>query len=193
MLTFLTRRFAPLSFFSFLSLLFPLPRYPFDDHNPSALDMIGRFCSSVERFLSGGPDHVVAIHCKAGKGRTGMMITCLLMHLGVCKTAEEALTLFGEKRTSNKKGVTIPSQARYCFYYEQLLRRPDVTTATYQITHIRFVTVPNFDPSITGGGCDPYFHVRLLQKTGDCTWKERRVFNYKKEVEKVKKCYPQER
>jgi hypothetical protein len=53
--------------------------------------------------------------------------------------------------------------------------------------------VPNFDPSITGGGCDPYFHVRLLQKTGECAWKERRVFNYKKQVEKVKKCYPQER
>jgi len=81
---------------------------------------------------------------------------------------------------------------RYVYYYEQLLRRPDVTTNTYQITHIRMVTVPNFDPSITGGGCDPYFHVRLQQKTGD-SWKERKVFNYKKAVDKVKKCYPQEK
>ena len=59
-----------------------------------------------------------------------------------------------------------------------------MTTYTYQITHVRLVTVPNFDPSITGGGCDPYFHVRLLQKTGDSTWKEKRVFNYKKKVER---------
>jgi len=168
-------------------------RFPFDDHNPSALDLIGRFCTSVERFLNADAENVVAIHCKAGKGRTGMMIACCLLHMGVCKTAEEALTLFGEKRTSNKKGVTIPSQIRYVYYYEQLLRRQNVTTYTYQITHIRLVTVPNFDPSITGGGCDPYFHVRLLQKTGENNHKERRVFNYKKKVERVKKCYPQER
>lgn len=120
--------------------------------------------SSVERFLLNDPQSVVAIHCKAGKGRTGMMIACVLLHLGICKTADAALELFGSMRTSNKKGVTIPSQIRYVYYYEQLLRRPDVTTNAYKITHIRLTTVPNFDPSITGGGCDPYFHIRLLQK-----------------------------
>jgi len=87
-------------------------RFPFDDHNPSALDVIGRFCNSVERFILSDPEAVVAIHCKAGKGRTGMMIACALMHLGICKTAQAALDLFGNKRTSNKKGVTIPSQVR---------------------------------------------------------------------------------
>jgi len=87
-------------------------RFPFDDHNPCALDMIGRFCGSVEKFLNAKEGNTVAIHCKAGKGRTGMTIACVLMHMGVCKTAEEALTMFGEKRTSNKKGVTIPSQIR---------------------------------------------------------------------------------
>ena len=179
-------------------------RFPFDDHNPSALDMIGRFCSSVERYLAESPSNVVAIHCKAGKGRTGMMIACVLLHLGVCKSADESLALFGEMRTSNKKGVTIPSQVRYVYYYEQLLRRPEVTTNTYQITHVRMVTVPNFDPSVMGGGCDPYFHVRLLQNlgaskdqataaAGGVTWKERKVFNYLKAGVKVKKCYPVER
>ena len=64
-------------------------RFPFDDHNPCALDMIGRFCSSVQSYLGGGDDNTVAIHCKAGKGRTGLMISCLLMHLGICKTADE--------------------------------------------------------------------------------------------------------
>ena len=37
------------------------------------------------------------------------------------------------------------------------LRRP-IEPKTYQLRHIRLHTVPNFD---VGGGCDPYFDVRL--------------------------------
>ena len=55
---------------------------------------------------------VVAIHCKAGKGRTGCIIACLLVFLGVCSSADDALLYFARQRTHNSKGVTIPSQIR---------------------------------------------------------------------------------
>ena len=42
-------------------------RFPFDDHNPCQLEVIGAFCKSVDEFLDAHPDNVVAIHCKAGK------------------------------------------------------------------------------------------------------------------------------
>lgn len=42
-------------------------------------------------------------------------------------------------------------------YFEQSLKR-DFPPATYRLRHIRLHTVPNFD---VGGGCDPYFDVRL--------------------------------
>jgi phosphatidylinositol-3,4,5-trisphosphate 3-phosphatase/dual-specificity protein phosphatase PTEN len=35
-------------------------------------------------------------------------------------SAADALKLFGEKRTHNGKGVTIPSQQRYAWYFEQV-------------------------------------------------------------------------
>jgi hypothetical protein len=35
------------------------------------------------------------------KGRTGLMICCFLIYSGKCQTANEALQLFGTKRTIN--------------------------------------------------------------------------------------------
>jgi phosphatidylinositol-3,4,5-trisphosphate 3-phosphatase/dual-specificity protein phosphatase PTEN len=101
-------------------------RFPFDDHNPPPFTMIKQFCENARQFLSAHPQNVVSIHCKAGKGRTGTMIACLFVYLGLT-TAHEALMLFGRQRTSNAKGVTIPSQIRYVRYFENYcaLRRAE--------------------------------------------------------------------
>jgi phosphatidylinositol-3,4,5-trisphosphate 3-phosphatase/dual-specificity protein phosphatase PTEN len=95
--------------------------FKFDDHNPCPLEMIPGLCEDVTKFLSSSESNVVAIHCKAGKGRTGLMIACLLLHTKEAATAQEALECFANKRTANGKGVTIPSQIRYVHYYEQCL------------------------------------------------------------------------
>lgn len=112
-------------------------RFPFDDHNPCPLHVIGDFCKDVDAFLGSDKDNVVAIHCKAGKvccwlvwdhpmacgcarpplvdsplpspqGRTGLMISAYLVHSGICKSSPEALEFFAVARTANSKGVTIP-------------------------------------------------------------------------------------
>jgi phosphatidylinositol-3,4,5-trisphosphate 3-phosphatase and dual-specificity protein phosphatase PTEN len=132
-------------------------RYRFFDHNPAPLALIRACVEDMHAWLQADTGNVVAVHCKAGKGRTGMIIACYLVYAGVCKTAAEALRFFGDVRTLDGKGVTIPSQMRYVHYFEHSLYRP-VAPAVYRLLHVRLHSVPNFDVE---GGCDPYFDVRL--------------------------------
>lgn len=97
-------------------------RYPFDDHNPPHLSTIKAFVLDAIEWLARGPENVAAVHCKAGKGRTGVAICCLLLSQDTCLDAEHALSFFGEKRTHNSQGVTIPSQKRFVGYWETIVR-----------------------------------------------------------------------
>lgn len=147
-------------------------RYPFDDHNPPKLSLVDEFCEDLHTFLVAHPDNAAAIHCKAGKGRTGTMISCYLIYSGMFETARESLQFYGEKRTKNGQGVTIPSQRRYVGYYERRLkgrppfRREDPVITlppmpiapVFSLTRVRLAPVPSFD---LGGGCDPFFKLYI--------------------------------
>jgi phosphatidylinositol-3,4,5-trisphosphate 3-phosphatase/dual-specificity protein phosphatase PTEN len=147
-------------------------RYPFDDHNPCPLHVIAAFCEDVDSWLTAHPDNVAAIHCKAGKGRTGLVISTYLMHCGFKASAEQALKFFGVARTANAKGVTIPSQMRYVHYYEQILRLGFPVTYTYRVTHVRFRGVPVLTESLASAAA-PWFQF-LVDGV--------KVFDYKKAV-----------
>ena len=97
-------------------------RFPFDDHQPSPVNMIDAFCRDAHAWLSHSPQRVIVTHCKAGKGRTGFMIACYLLYCGLFTEAEEALRFYAIRRTKNAKGVTIPSQIRFTHYYQKLLQ-----------------------------------------------------------------------
>lgn len=106
--------------------LFPLGQvndeFGFHDHNPPPFDLLLACCQDIHRFLQADPQNVVAIHCKAGKGRTGVIICCYLLYSRYCKSAYEALVFYGKVRTSDGKGVTIPSQIRYVYYFDHFVR-----------------------------------------------------------------------
>jgi len=97
-------------------------RYPFDDHNCPNFEDIWTFCDDVESWNNEAEGNTSVIHCKAGKGRTGLMICCWLLYNGSWDKAEEAMQFYAAARTFNQKGVTIPSQIRYIHYFEQRVK-----------------------------------------------------------------------
>ena len=82
--------------------------YPFDDHSPPEFAPLRPFCEDVTNWLREDPGNVAAVHCNAGKGRTGLMI---------CASARDVLDYYASKRTFDSKGVTLPSQRRYVAYF----------------------------------------------------------------------------
>ncbi|KAK8483105.1 hypothetical protein V6N11_028889 [Hibiscus sabdariffa] len=95
--------------------------FPFNDHNCPPLHLIKSFCQSAYSWLKEDIENVVVVHCKAGMGRTGLMICSLLLFLKFFPTAEEAIDYFNQKRCIDGKALVLPSQIRYVKYFERIV------------------------------------------------------------------------
>jgi phosphatidylinositol-3,4,5-trisphosphate 3-phosphatase/dual-specificity protein phosphatase PTEN len=140
--------------------------FPFYDHNAPPINIIDECCKDMKQWLE-DPEHMVGIHCKAGKGRTGLIICCYLLFSGICSTSEEALTYYGNKRTKDGKGVTIASQKRYIKYYERVLFDMDGVIPPIQpliMTRIRISDYPKKE--IVG---DPFINIIMDDKVAHKT------------------------
>lgn len=84
--------------------------FPWEDHHSPALSLLFKACQEMMEFiLQGYPKNVVAVHCNAGKGRTGSTISCYMMYTGLVDNYIDALTYYGRKRFATGRGVTQPS------------------------------------------------------------------------------------
>ena len=122
--------------------------YPFRDREAPPLNMIKDFCEDAKAFLTEDPKNVIAVHCLAGKGRTGTLISCLLLYLGLFDRAFDSLVYFGIMRVGTGIGVNEPSQIRYVFYFEQILKKHlphPIIFKKLRIRKIRMWTIPAFN------------------------------------------------
>ena len=96
---------------------------PILDHNVPTLYQIADFCQQAMNWLNQHEENIVVVHCLGGKGRTGLMVSCLLVASKVCNTAPEAIELFNSMRTNDGGGggLKIPSQIRWVKLFEELL------------------------------------------------------------------------
>ena len=98
-------------------------RYPFKDHNTPPLETMVEFANSAKLWLDADPENVVSMHCKAGKGRAGLMCCITMLRHGVVNTAQEAFEKYDAERVKNKKGLTVTSQRKFVIFYETLWRK----------------------------------------------------------------------
>ncbi|ETV72311.1 hypothetical protein, variant 1 [Aphanomyces astaci] len=154
----------------------------FPDHHPPPLQVLVDILNRMLDWYTRDPDNVVVVHCMAGKGRTGVVVTCFLIVIGFFedeygisiyhKSDQDLLEyvqmvngIFWKKRG---QGVRYPSQARYVYYFTKYLSRlpyrpdrlgyrlPPLPRATKLF--LRQIVMTGM-PYVDAGGCSPFLLV----------------------------------
>ncbi|CAI4226849.1 unnamed protein product [Auanema sp. JU1783] len=114
------------------------------DHHPPRLEIMAPFCREVHEYLEADPLNVVAVHCKAGKGRTGVMICAYLVYINFYPSPRQNMDYYSIVRTKNNKGVTIPSQRRYVYYFSHLRKHSlNYMPHRIELIGVYFEKIPN--------------------------------------------------
>ncbi|OQS05979.1 phosphatidylinositol-3,4,5-trisphosphate 3-phosphatase [Thraustotheca clavata] len=154
----------------------------FPDHHPPPLQVLLDIINRMTEWYIQDEENVVVVHCMAGKGRTGVVVTCFLIAIGyfekeyglsIYHQSDQALmdyvqTVNGIFWKRRGQGVRFPSQARYIYYFIKVLAELNVPPAHFHyqlpplppasrlfLRQITMTGVPNFDQ----GGCTPFVHV----------------------------------
>ena len=88
---------------------------PVLDYCSPTIQQIEEFLAFLDAADSGG---AVVVHCYAGQGRTGTMLACALVHLGL--SAEEAISIIRVKRPPS---IDTLAQEQVIFDFASLRRR----------------------------------------------------------------------
>lgn len=72
--------------------------YDWEDHKAPPFDMLFTICDEVAQFLSIDPERIAVFHCNHGKGRTGTIICCFFLFMGVFKDYREVMAFYAKRR-----------------------------------------------------------------------------------------------
>uniref|UniRef100_A0A8C1HUU1 Tensin 2a n=2 Tax=Cyprinus carpio TaxID=7962 RepID=A0A8C1HUU1_CYPCA len=129
-----------------------------DMHAPP-LDKICAMCKAMENWLNSDPQHVVVLHCKGNKGKTGVIIAAYMHYSKISAGADQALsTLAMRKFCEDKVSSSLqPSQNRYIYYFGGLLSGAiKMNSSPLFLHHVLIPTIPNFQE---GGGFFPFLKI----------------------------------
>ncbi|XP_061592769.1 tensin-2 isoform X2 [Cololabis saira] len=129
-----------------------------DLHAPP-LDKICAICKAMETWLTSDPQHVVVLHCKGNKGKTGVIIAAYMHYSKISAGADQALsTLAMRKFCEDKVSSSLqPSQNRYIYYFGGLLSGAIKMNSSALFLHqVLIPSLPNFQGE---GGYYPFLKI----------------------------------
>lgn len=149
-----------------------IDNYPINPNNIPSFESILKFCLIVDLYLQLHPHNIVILCASRDGGRSHMLAALYLLHSGSVDDTDESITTVTAS-TAGDYNMLYPSQLRYIYYYESLLRKEFNIMYTMCVTYIRITSVPNFDSSILSSGCSPYVIASVYKGIGTdwTSWK----------------------
>eukprot|EP01129_Flabellula_baltica_P012725 TRINITY_DN5782_c0_g1_i2.p1 TRINITY_DN5782_c0_g1~~TRINITY_DN5782_c0_g1_i2.p1 ORF type:complete len:549 (-),score=98.29 TRINITY_DN5782_c0_g1_i2:433-2079(-) len=130
------------------------------DHHSPPMVILSAIMEDIHRYLQEDPEHVIIVHCLAGKGRTGTVISCYLLFSGLFDDPAHARNYFARKRSHNNWGVSGPSQIRTVNWFWDILNRKCIPREkTLNMTEIIINKVPDFSISPRRNGFCPVISI----------------------------------
>ena len=89
--------------------------------------MLVEACASIHAWLRADPANYVAIHCRSGRGRSALVLSCVLAFLAVHgghgpAASVDWLSHLALLRGQEEADLTLPTHRRYLQYFDDLMR-----------------------------------------------------------------------
>uniref|UniRef100_UPI00398ED302 tensin-1-like isoform X2 n=1 Tax=Pristiophorus japonicus TaxID=55135 RepID=UPI00398ED302 len=129
-----------------------------DLHAPP-LDKICSICKAMDTWLNSDLQHVVVIHNKGDRGRTGVVIAAYMHYSNISASADQALDRFAMKKFYEDKVLPVgqPSQRRYVHYFSGLLSGTiKMNNKPLFLHHVIMHGIPSIESK---GGCRPFLKI----------------------------------
>ena len=130
--------------------------FKFPGHPAPPLGMLFKICASLESWIVADAANVAAVHCLTGRGRTSVVLACVLAWLGEFETPLAALRHVADARKDDVERLTIPSQRRYVQYFSNVLDGVAPRSEPLLLRRAIMHGIPNFSGDARRAGCCPY-------------------------------------
>lgn len=130
--------------------------FEWKDHHPPRLFTLFKIVSEMKKFLIIDYSNTIAIHCLAGKGRTGTIICCYLLFVNIFNNVNDCLKYYSSKRFEEGDAITHPGQKRYINYFFRILNEKINFPLRKRLTSIKVKHIPSKEKS---GTIYPYIEI----------------------------------